>query len=557
MQPVRQQLDTVMRRVGGLDTTAKLLVGSMLVVLLMGLFLVAQYAGRSDMIPLAVTAAAQEDAKRYLSERRIDHEIDASGRIMVPSTAHASIISQLSEQGVGGGSGIDFDALVAMDNPFETMRQTEQKKLIALQNVLARTIRGFHGVASATVMIAPRPAAGLGASATPQSASVHVTMKPGQSLTQAQVDAIAELVAGSQAGLKPEKVAIADGAGPRKARAGRDRLAGENLEHQTKVAETVRDRIGNLLAHIPGVLISVNPQVVTKTRQSSETSFGEGIFAPTSESRLETSSRGQTPMEAPGTRPNVGMSIADTARASSATTERQETRFSTRIPETHRSEFDPTGYAVRIDVSVAIPWSHFRRVWQLLAGPEAGSAEPDDAALARVRDEEIARIRRLLEPMTNTSSADGADAAKPGTVEVSWFYDFDGDVGGDASKAGVGGSAIMEAISPAAGGSLVKNVALGGLALVALGMMLMMVRKAGERPALPSASELSGLPPTLDNEDAELVGEADESNPPLEGMELDDDSLRRQQMLGQLNEIVRSNPTETAALLKRWVKAAG
>jgi flagellar biosynthesis/type III secretory pathway M-ring protein FliF/YscJ len=208
-------------------------------------------------------------------------------------------------------------------------------------------------------------------------------------------------------------------------------------------------------------------------------------------------------------------------------------------------------------VSVAIPWSHFRRVWQLLAGPEAGSAEPDETELARVRDEEIARIRRLLEPMTNTSSADGADAAKPGTVEVSWFYDFDGGLDGGTSKAGVGGSAIMEAISPAAGGSLVKNVALGGLALVALGMMLMMVRKAGERPALPSASELSGLPPTLDNEDADLVGEADESNPPLEGMELDDDSLRRQQMLGQLNEIVRSNPTETAALLKRWVKAAG
>jgi flagellar biosynthesis/type III secretory pathway M-ring protein FliF/YscJ len=551
---VRQQLETVLRRVGGLDTTAKLLVGSLLVVLLMGLFLVAQYAGRPDLIPLAITASAQEEVKRFLSERRIDHEIDSSGRVMVPSTAHASIISQLSEQGVGGGSGIDFDALVAMDNPFETMRQTEQKKLIALQNVLARTIRGFHGVASATVMIAPRPAAGLGASATPQSASVHVTMKPGQSLTQSQVDAIAELVAGSQAGLKPERVAIADPAGPRKPRAGRDRLAGENLEHQNKVAEAVRDRIGNLLAHIPGVLISVNPQVVTKTRQSSETSFGEGIFAPTSESRFEQNTRGQTPMQAPGTRPNVGMSIADSSRASNATTERQETRFATRIPETHRSEFDPTGYAVRIDVSVAIPWSHFRRVWQLLAGPEAASAQPDEAQLARVRDEEIARIRKLLEPMTNT---DAAEEAKPGTVEVSWFYDFDGGLGGDLNKAGVGGSGLMEAISPAAGGSLVKNVALGGLALVALGMMLMMVRKAGERPALPSASELSGMPPTLDNEDAELVGEADESNPPLEGMELDDDSLRRQQMLGQLNEIVRSNPAETAALLKRWVKAAG
>lgn len=552
MQAIRQQLDTIMRRLGGLDATAKLLVGSLLVVLVMGFFLVAQYAGRSDYIPLAVTASATEEAKRFLSERRIDHTVDTSGRILVPVTQHASIISRLSEEGVGGGGGIDFNALVELDNPFETMRQSEQKKLIALQNVLGRAISGYRGVKSATVVVAPRPPSGLGGGAVAQSASVHVTMKPNESLTQAQVDAIAQFVSGSQAGLKPEHVSITDGEGPRKARFGRERMAGENLEHQTKVAEVVRERITTLLAYIPGVLVSVNPQVVTKTRQSTETTFGEGVSAPLSESRTETSTRGATPMEAPGTRPNVGMSLSDASRASSATSERQDTRFQSRIPETQRNEFDPTGYPVKIDVGIVIPWSHFRRVWELTKGGADG-AQPDDAALAAIRDGEIDRIKRLVETQITT---DSVEQSRKGVVEVTWFYDFDADL--QRAGVGSGGSTIIEGLMPGSpGGSLVKNIALGGLALVALGMMLMMVRRAGEKPRMPSASELSGLPPTLDNEDADLVGEADESNPPLEGMELDDESLRRQQMLGQLNELVRNNPSETAALLKRWVKAVG
>ncbi len=559
MQVIRQQLETIVRRLGGLDTTAKLLVGSLLIVLIMGLFLVAQYAGGTDMMPLAVTAAAQDEAKRYLAERGYEFK-EEGGKVLVPVERHEAIISQLSEQGVGGAQGIDFNALVAQDNPFETQRQTEQRKLVALQNVMARTISGFKGVKSATVFVAPRPNQGLGTSAIPQSAAVHVIMKPGETLTQAQVDAIASLIAGSQSGLKPEHVAITDGDGPRKPRFGRERLAGENLEQQVKVADNVRDRIQILLANIPGVLVSVNPQVVTKTLQSNETKFSEGVSTPTSESRLETASRGAVPADAPGVRPNVGMSLPDSNRASNATTEKSETKFSARIPETQRSEFDPTGYAVKIDVGVAVPWSYFRKVWELKnpkkdggAGGTggAGNVEPDEAAIAKIRDEEIDRIRKLLETQITT---DAIENSKKGTVEVTWFYDFDGGPG--AAAVGGGGAALIEAITPGTpGGGLVKTIALGGLALLSLGMMLMMVRKSGEKPKMPSIGELTGLPPTLETDDADLVGEADESSPPLEGMELDDESLRRQQMLTQLNDLVKSQPAEAAALMKRWMKS--
>jgi len=87
-------------------------------------------------------------------------------------------------------------------------------------------------------------------------------------------------------------------------------------------------------------------------------------------------------------------------------------------------------------------------------------------------------------------------------------------------------------------------------------MMLMMVRKSAQKPELPSASELAGVPPTLELDEADLVGEADESAPALEGMELDDDSLRREQMLTQLNELVKREPLEAAGLLRRWMRSS-
>jgi len=555
VQWLRDQLDTVRRRMGGLDATAKLLVGALLVVMVMSLFLVAQYSGKADLVALAVTATAQDDAKRFLVERGYEYSVDA-GKIMVPAERHGAIISQMGERGIGGGDAIDFNALIALDNPFETMRQSDQKKLVALQNVLSRTISGFKGVKVATVFIAPRPSQGLGATTVAQSASVHLTMRGGEVLTQSQVDAIAALVAGTQSGLKSENVKITDGESERRPRGGRDRMASENLEHQIHVGDAVRDRIQVLMGNIPGVLVSVNPQVITKTLQATETKFGEGVSAPTSESRTETQSRGAALMETPGARPNIGMSLPDSRGGSTASTEKQDTRFATRIPETQKSEFDPTGYAVKIDVGVAVPWSYFRRVWEMNARRAAGSADPatlvpDEAAIIKVRDEEIARFKILLETQITT---DAIATSKKGSVEVTWYYDFDAQ---STSSLGGSGAAIIEAITPGSGGgSLLKTIALGALALVSLGMMLMMVRKAAERPEMPSASELAGVPPTLETDDVDVLGEAEESTPPMEGVELDDRSLQGQQMLAQLNDIVKNQPLETAALLKRWMKSS-
>jgi len=94
------------------------------------------------------------------------------------------------------------------------------------------------------------------------------------------------------------------------------------------------------------------------------------------------------------------------------------------------------------------------------------------------------------------------------------------------------------------------------LAVVSLLFMFNIARKASVRENLPTAEELAGVPPKLESDDAEIVGEADEATPALEGMELDDDSLRRAQMLDQLNELAQRDPAEIAGILRRWMRAS-
>jgi flagellar biosynthesis/type III secretory pathway M-ring protein FliF/YscJ len=559
VQALRNTLELVRARLTGLPATAKLLAGSLLVIVALGLFLIAQWSATVTSVPFAVTAAAYDEAKTFLANRGVAYE-EINGRLLVPAERHAELLAGFAEQGGGEGAGIDFEGMIGLDSPFDTTRQSETKKLIALQNVLARTIGGFRNVKSATVFISPKPATPLGASRHVQTASVHVTMRAG-GLTQEQVDSIAAMIAGTQAGLKPENVAVTDGLQNYRTTFGRAGAGGENLEQSLKIADAVQSRIATLLAAIEGVRIAVNPQVVTVERKRTKTEFRDGISVPISEQSQTSEMKGASQAREPGTVPNTGMQVMSSAGGGSqSTTERSENRYLSQIPGTQETELDPTGYATKIDVGVAIPWSYFVKVWKLRNPAQDGAEakEPDEATLAPIRTEEIARITKLIEPLVAT---DAVEDAKPGTVAISWFYDFAdetpapsiaaniGDIvlGGGGGGGGGGGFSVS-------GGGLIKPIGLGVLAIVSLFFMFNIAKKASVREQLPSAEELAGVPPMLESDGGDIIGEADEATPALEGMELDDDSLRRQQMLDQLNELASRDPEELSGILRRWMR---
>src|SRR5213078_4281979 len=122
----------------------------------------------------------------------------------------------------------------------------------------------------------------------------------------------------------------------------------------------------------------------------------------------------------------------------------------------------------------------------------------------------------------------------------------------------VSGSAPLAAAAPM---SLMltdhaKEIALGALALVSLFMVSNMVKKGSATPAPALAMAAAGVaarPTSTLRGREEAVGEAVEGESLMEGMELDEESAKAQQMINQVSALVEENPDAAANLVKRWM----
>jgi flagellar biosynthesis/type III secretory pathway M-ring protein FliF/YscJ len=125
-----------------------------------------------------------------------------------------------------------------------------------------------------------------------------------------------------------------------------------------------------------------------------------------------------------------------------------------------------------------------------------------------------------------------------------------------AAAAGGGGGAfgLIGGGGGLVGDSLLDTALLGGLALVSLTMMVMMVRRSSKKVDLPTAEELVGVPPVLESTD-DLVGEAEEGEGALAGIEVGEDEVERNKMLDQIADLIQSEPQKAANLLGRWMAA--
>ena len=107
-------------------------------------------------------------------------------------------------------------------------------------------------------------------------------------------------------------------------------------------------------------------------------------------------------------------------------------------------------------------------------------------------------------------------------------------------------------VSSLVGSGLVRQIVLAGLAAGAIGAMLLMVRKATRPLTLPTAEAIVGLPPTL-SADSDVVGEANEGDTPMEGLELEEGQLAAKKKREQVIEMAKSRPQDAAAVLNRWM----
>ncbi len=568
MDQLRRVMDTIRDAFEKLQPTHKLLALSLATVLGMTLFLVAQYNKGPSMVPLmnaSYSADEQSQAEQYLSQHGIDYENAPDGSIMVPAGQQLRVISGLAEEGrLPGDTSLMFRNLIDRHSWTMTSSDKDRAYQLALQNELARALNGWTSIRRATVILNLPATRSIGKPAERPSASVNIV--PAGSFDQKMADAVSAFVAGASRGLGVQHVRVTDAQGRQYKAASDDQITATTTQELIALVERKQqNKIYELLSPaIPGVIVAVTAQV-DATRQNTvrEAALNDGEG---STSMLDKQTRDANETSGPadgggvGARANVQADISTGGAAGASSTQSTSTaEFTSKIGTETLQTMDPRGYATKINAVVNIPRSYFASIWRQeqtrraaaddTVEPPAEEADPTDTQISAVRDAEIERIEAEVANLIDTSAYDGA---QPGLVRVSMMplppSSLMAAPEASAGLFGIGGSGPG---STSVGG-VIKTLGLGGLAVLALGLMVFTALKANKTQVLPTAEELVGIPKTLDA-DNEIIGEADGAEPPLEGIEITDEQMHKRRMESQVGEVVRERPEDVARIITQWM----
>lgn len=560
MQRLLGLFDLTRARFGEMPASTRGLVGSVAVILILLLGYVFLFTAKPSYIPIGISGSTDDETRgrviSYLRSRGIDHQADGA-EIVVPASRQLEVLAGLQQQQIIRGDQIDFDAFIENDSVFLD-RATKDRRYILAKNRALSTMVGFlDGVESARVIIdQPIGSGGIGRSRVKPSATVALrAASPG--LSRAQARNIAQLVAHAHAGLEAAQVNVSDATTGRSFRGSSDatETAGIiGMEIKQSAQAEVKEKIEEVLGHIPGLKVAVNAIINQDRVQTARTQIEEPKQGVVRERSMDRTSSAPVAGGAPGVRANVASRVSGTGGGTRTSTESQSDASSQPVfPNTRVLTYSGAGTIDELNAVIQLPRTWMTRVYQsrLAAGTDpADAADPppiDPAAFETFAADELRRIEVQLRPLVDTDST-GADVT--GTVAVNMYDDAVDLEGFDQAVSGVGGGFASNLV----GSGVATTASLVLLAVVSLALMLMVVRNASREPAMPSAEELVGIPPSLEADD-DVVGEASDSPLALEGQEVDEETVRRQQMLEYLNTFATEDPEEAASLIRKWMRA--
>lgn len=569
MDRLRQSLDLIRTQLGALSGTHRLLIASAVLVLIMALLLVSAYSARTEMSPLKVDAARKAEALSILKTGNFSYK-EEGGTLYVASDQQMQAMAALSQAGAATGeNAIDMMELMKSQQWWQNRAQNQQLLNAATAKYLSQIITNWSYVESANVIInAPIEQPALGRPTAKPTASVSIATRTGE-LNVEQVQAVAEFIAGAVVGLTTDNVKIIDSRSGRSLRAGDPAriTSGTYAELRARVENDYEQKILSTLRFIPNVIVAVNAQLDIAEEVVSDTTFkeeGKGTLQVPVRTRTNSTESGtKSDGGVPGVQPNTGTSLqASSSTGNSSKTNEAENDFNTFAGERVVRRNDPKGYAKKVNAAVNIPRSFFELVWKQQNPTSAN--EPTDTDLEPIISRHKVEVENMVRPLIDTAvhgtGDEGGASLVTGSVVVTVFHDLGGigsvDVG-SASTASFGSGLVGSVLSITTGpiGRIARDVVLGLFSLAALVMMFKLVKSASAKQPLLSAEEIVGIPPVLKG-DADLIGEADASEPAMEAVELREGDIRIQGLIDQVDEMVESNPEDTARLVGRWLSNA-
>lgn len=547
MDVLKQQLTRLQQQLAALSASQKMLSVSLVAIMVMTLIWWARYAGAPEMEPLLNQSLTADDLVRMrarLDGARIDYRVSGD-RILVGADRQYEALALLaSEQLLPRDTSNGFNDIIAKMNPFQSQQMNQELWNVGKQTALEQIIRTMPGVAAAKVMLTPTSERRIGGNIEP-TASVAITMRSGSVRSRKLAEATADLVVGSVAGLKRNRVSvIMDGVTvPVADREGNPlAVSGDVSEHQAAAEHYFQEKVERALGYFQGgVIVSVFVKVDIEAKRTQEKSFPRVDQKETSLKSETTESTPGSPGGGgePGAAANMAMALQGTGSGgtgATATTEKTETTFQNYAHEKLENTDKPAGTATPVSAMVRVPRGYFVNALKLR---DPSGKEPDEKAVQDFVAAQMQEIRNDVKHILNLQS--------DSDVTVNTYVDSLPMVASAAAAAPPSG--ITASVT-----SHAKEIAVGALAMISLFMVTMMVRKG--TPSAPAAAPIApqqAREPELLTVGEELLGEAVEGNGMLDGMELDDDALKSQQMVEQVSTMVKENPEGAATLVKRWL----
>lgn len=417
--------------------------------------------------------------------------------------------------------------------------QTQIKYQGYLEQHLQAMIELTPGVRSALVKISYPREHGFGATHIRPTAAVSIQMEADRQLGKEYGRSVAGLISGAVAEMTPPDVVVIDANRGRQftVKSEADMLPGETLELVHQLEEYHRGKITDLLdRQIPQVIVAVN--VLTSNiaeRQVQVIDYPEMDSLRRESSKEKQISDISDSGEA-GARPNTALTIEGGGRSGrNESVIETETEYGPKLIARQENTRLVGRTTKQINATIAVPRSYFVSLYKQ-AHPDR-TEEPNDEALQVIIPKQLVEIQLQVEHLL--------EAAEQSVVRAHMYYDT-------ALTTMVTGMEASSAVSGILSSQWIKPVGLGSLAILSLALMVGMAHKATQQSPQPTAAELAGVPPTLSADD-DLVGEANESDLSMAGIELSEDEVRTRRIVEQIGEMVRSNPVESASLLRRWV----
>jgi flagellar biosynthesis/type III secretory pathway M-ring protein FliF/YscJ len=566
MDALKAQFERIRQQLSALTSTQKMLVAALIAIMVLTMLYWGKYAQNAEMVSLLGDQTLDEtdigSIDKQLDLSGVQHSL-VSGKIMVPADRHAELLANLMyARALPSDTHSAFETMSAKLNPWASNSEREASYTQATANDLSDVISRMPGVKEARVVLNAKNDVRVEGSVLP-TATVFITTRGSIEDKMGLVRATADGVAGAVSGLHPSQISVIINRESLKVPDGDESNIAELSDKRKAREHELEQKIRTLLV-IDGLQVAVNCDVEIGTKESSDLehdkskTFVEPLHTQTSDT--ETTTNNPTARD-PGVGSNTGAGGAGANGAASVdagsasggsnpntSSVQTESTDNTVILDEHRtSTRTPAGKDRVVSATVNVPLSYFPLAYKRL-NPKA--PDPDESTLAVARTAELSRIHDLLKNAIGLKT--------DGDISVEYYADPPVDTTSLAAAV-----APMTAMTTVTGHA--KEIGIGLLAIVSLLMMATLARKSSPAPALAgsfagaggesnipvAAAARPGLNTLGSGED--LAGEVAMANSALDGVEMDDDAIRTQQVLDQVSNMVKENPDGAAALVKRWL----